>query len=76
MEETALSGCRVKGLTLERCALTRVNFFQTPLAGVDLTSCTLTEPVFSASAGELKGAVMDLFQAAQLARRFGVIIKE
>ena len=76
MEDAALSGCRVRGLTLDRCALTRVNFFQTPLAGVDLTSCTLIEPVFSASAAELKGAVVDLFQAAQLARRFGIVIKE
>ena len=52
------------------------NLFQTPLAGVDLTTCTLQGLVLSESLTELRGAVLDRFQAAELARRFGVIVRD
>ena len=52
------------------------SFYKTALTGVDLTSCTLSGPVFSDTAWELKGAIVDLYQAAALAKRFGVVIRE
>ncbi len=52
------------------------SFFRTSLDGVDLTSCQLSDIVLSDAMGELRGCVMDLYQAAGIAQRLGVTIKE
>ncbi len=56
--------------------LAGTSFFRTPLSGVDLTRCSLEGIVLSDALGEVRGAKMDLYQAAGLARRLGVIIQE
>ena len=55
--------------------LNQVNFFHTPLEHVDLTTCTIDELVLSEHCDELKGAVVDLYQAAELSRRMGLVVK-
>ena len=72
----SLSGCRWKGLSLERCRLTGANLFRTSLGGLDLSSCQLEGLILSERGDELRGAVVGLAQAAQLAKRLGIIIKE
>ena len=52
-----------------------MNFFKTPLKGVDFTSCRLQAPTLSLGGPELRGAEVTLFQAAELAGQMGVIIK-
>lgn len=52
------------------------SFFRTSLDGVDLSSCQLADIVLSDAMGELRGCSMDLFQAAGIARRLGVNIKD
>ena len=52
------------------------SFFRTSLAGVDLTACQLADIVLSDAMGELSGCTMDLYQAAGIAQRLGVVIAD
>ena len=52
------------------------SFFRTSLAGVDLTACQLADIVLSDAMGELSGCTMDLYQAAGIAQRLGVVVKD
>lgn len=52
------------------------SFFRTSLAGVDVTTCQLADIVLSDEMNELRGCVMDLYQAAGIAQRLGVEIKD
>ena len=45
------------------------------LKGIDLTTCRISGIITSLEAGELKGAVVNMFQAVELAKRFGVIVR-
>lgn len=86
LRETVFSGCELTGAILsecsfrrvgfDRCDLTRVSFVHSPLKGMDLTTSLIDALVLSEGGGELQGAVVDLWQAAGLARRLGVIVKE
>ena len=53
----------------------RANFFHTPLKGVDWTTCEIDALGLSESAVELRNAVVNPVQAAELARLLGVIVK-
>ena len=57
------------------CA-SRARLFRTSLAGVDLTACQLAGIVLSDAMGKLSGCMMDLYQAAGIAQRLGVVIKD
>ena len=72
----AFSECVFQKVELTRCDLTRASFVHTLLKGVDLTTCAIDALVLSEGCPELQGAVVDLWQAAGLARRLGVIVKE
>lgn len=52
------------------------SFFRASLAGIDFSTCQLGDIVLSEGMGELRGCSMDMFQAASIARRLGVDIKE
>ncbi|MEG2204944.1 MAG: hypothetical protein RRY21_07270, partial [Oscillospiraceae bacterium] len=60
-------------LTLHAVKLTGASLFQTPLKGLDLTDCVLDGITVAGS--ELRGATVTLFQAADLARLLGLIVK-
>jgi len=69
------SRCTFTGVEFQQCDLNQVNFFHTPLEHVDLTTCTIDALVLSEHCDELKGAVVDLYQAAELSRRMGLVVK-
>ena len=71
-----MASCQWKQVELLDCSLSGVSFFQTPLSGLDLTSCRLEGLILSQDGGELRGAVVDRWQAAELAKRMGLVIKE
>lgn len=80
LEKTDLTGaffsqCRWKELSFSDCRLSGTSFFQTAMGGLDLTSCHLEELVLSDEGKELKGVIVDYMQAAELARRLGVVIR-
>ena len=73
--DAAFTECTLKALLPDDSELIRVNFFKTPLKGVDFTSCRLQAPTLSLGGPELRGAEVTLLQAAELAGQMGVIIK-
>ena len=71
---SSLSGLRVTGWELEETELIGVNFCHTLLKDVDLTRCRLEG--IRIAGDELKGAVVTPYQAAELARMLGVVIRQ
>lgn len=71
---SSLSELRVTGWELEETELIGVNFSHTLLKDVDLTRCRLEG--IRIAGGELKGAVVTPYQAAELARLLGVVIRQ
>ncbi len=74
-ENANLTECQLKNLECEQVLFTKTNFFKTALKGIDFTKNTITNVIVSAEGTELRGAVVDLYQAAELAKLFGVIIR-
>lgn len=74
-KNASLSECRLKSLICDKVEFVQTNFFKTPLKGMDFANSTITDMIVSDTAVELRGAKMDLYQAAELVRLFGVIIK-
>ncbi len=75
MSEAFLDDCKVKKFTLNHVNLVRANFYKTVLKGIDLRTCQIDGLILSSEAKEIHGAVVDMLQAAELAKMLGVIIK-
>lgn len=73
--EAALTACKMKAIFLSEVKFIRSNFFRTPLKGIDFTESVLEAPVVSDEGKELAGATVSLYQAADLAKLLGVIVK-
>lgn len=71
----AISQCKCKDISFQKVCFHGASFFKTPLKGMDFTSSDITGLVLSDECMELKGAVVDLYQAAELAKHLGVLIK-
>ena len=81
IEKSQLSGgnfsqCRCKNVSWENNRLTGASFFKTMLNGMDFSTSDINGIALSDDLRELKGAVMDLYQAAELMKRLGVIVKD
>ena len=76
MTESFFASCKLKKLQLDRNQCMGTEFFKTKLKDVDFTTCILEGIKVSTENGELKGAKVNLFQAAELARMLGIVIKE
>lgn len=75
LHDVSFAECSLKSFEFENADLTRADFFKTPLKGQDLRSCRIDGIVVSDSLSELRGAVVDLYQAAALAAKLGIEIK-
>lgn len=71
-----LAELRQKRVGFDDVRFLGTSFFRCSLDGVDLSTCQLADIVLSDAMGELRGCSMDLFQAAGIARRLGVNIKD
>ncbi len=71
----SLSQCRCKAVEWSRANLEHVSFFQTLMAGMDFTDSIIHSLVLSENCHEVRGAVVDLYQAAELAKYLGIVIK-
>jgi hypothetical protein len=63
-------------MEFEKTLFNGSDFSYSPLKGLDFSTCGFSAIQVSESATELKGVVLDLYQAAELSRLLGVIIKE
>lgn len=70
-----ISETKLKGIVLERNKFDSTDFFKTSLKGMDFTSCELQGILLSEDMREIKGAKMNIFQAAEIARMIGIIIE-
>ena len=75
LQESYLEECRLKKTELNRVKLNRANLFGTALRGLDLRSCEIEGILISDEKKELAGVVVDLYQAAELARLMGLVIR-
>jgi len=75
LHDASFAECQLKSFEFENADLTRADFFKTPLKGQDLRSCRIDGIIVSDSLSELRGAVVDLYQAAALAAKLGIEIK-
>ncbi len=73
--EALFSDCPLKDVTFSQTGLQQAQFFKTYLKGIDLTTCSLDGLSVSERMTELQGAVVDLYQAADLARMLGIVIR-
>lgn len=71
-----IAEARLKRVAFDDVRFAGTSFFRTSLAGIDLTACQLADIVLSDAMGELSGCTMDLYQAAGIARRLGVVVKD
>lgn len=71
-----LSACRCNQVFWSEAELKNVSFFKTSLRGMDFSDSEITGIVVSDDNRELSGATVDLYQAAELAKKMGVIIKD
>jgi len=66
--------CKLQELELDDVKLIHASFFRTPLKGVDFTNAWIDRMIVSGE--ELKGAIVNASQAADLARLLGLIVKQ
>ena len=76
LNSSNLTQCKCKDIQWRQAALTNASFFKTPMRGMDFSDSEIKGLVLSDDNQELKGAVVDLYQAAQLSKRLGIIIKD
>lgn len=65
--------CRLASVKFIRCNLTGTEFFHTRLRGIDFTTDELQG--IAVSGDELRGAIVTPFQACELAKLLGVVIR-
>ena len=70
-----LPNCKLKEFHLVHAKFIETSFFHTPLAGVDFTNSEIMALSLSESNEELKGAIVNIDHAAELAKRMGLVVK-
>lgn len=74
--ESSFSTCRFANTEWENTNFQNVNFFKTMLKGMDFSGCCIEGITLSEGKAELQGLTVNLFQAVDLAKRLGVVIKD
>jgi len=73
-QRAVFSECTLKSTTLKHDRFIGVDFFKTALKGVDLSACEIENLLVSDDHSELRGAIVNAFQAADFARLLGLIV--
>jgi len=73
--EAMFSETELGGAALDEVKLNRATFVKTPLGGINLTRCAIDNLRFSDHAPELRRAIVNPAQAAELAKLLGVVIE-
>lgn len=76
LNSSNISQCSCKNVVWKNTGLVNASFFKTSLYGMDLTDCTINGLVLSDDNSELKGVIVDIYQAAELSKRMGITIKQ
>lgn len=73
--EASMAEATLKKFQPNKSKFLKNNFHRTLLATVDFTNSELAAPIVSSPPVELKGATIDMFQAANLIGLWGIIVK-
>lgn len=76
LSEASLSKCKLEKVNFTQTKLIKNNFFKTPLKGIDFSNNEFVAPTVSEPPVELRGVIVDRFQAAELAKLMGICIVE
>jgi len=76
MSNSFFAQCKLKNFFVNESIFLRTEFFQTALEGIDFSSCILDGISVSAGGTELKGVIVNIYQAAELSRLMGIVIKD
>lgn len=75
-DHTHIADSSLKQVSLKEVSFIEGDFFKTPLKDLDFSDCQVGAWTLSADCRELKGSAFNSFQCVELAKRFGIIIKE
>lgn len=75
MDGSNVTQCKCKNVWWHKVGLTNASFFKTSMRGMDFRDSVIDGIVLSDDCRELKGAIVDLYQAAELAKRMGIVVK-
>lgn len=75
LSDSYLTNCLLRCVTFDECRLNHATLFKTGLRGIDLSGNEIEGLIVSSDADELKGVVIDMFQAVEVARLLGVVVK-
>ena len=76
LNSSNLTQCKCKDIQWRQAALTNASFFKTPMRAWTFQTARSRDLCYPMTIRNLKGAVVDLYQAAQLSKRLGIIIKD
>ena len=75
LTEASVSEVKLNRFRAVNTKFVKTNFFKTPLKTVDFTQNELIAPFVSTPPDELRGAVIDMLQAAELIELWGIVVK-
>lgn len=67
--------CHFKDVIWNQADLEMASLFKTSLRGADFTTSKISGLILSDEGKEISGAIVDLYQAAELSRYLGIVIK-
>jgi len=73
--EASLTESELKRFTTTNSRFVKTNFFKTRLATIDFTDNEFIAPIVSTPPVELKGVIVDIYQAANLMTLWGVVVR-
>ncbi len=76
LSDAFFAGCSLKFFETRDSQFVRTEFFRTPLKNVDFSACDLEGICVSEHAEELKGVIVNVYQAVELSKLLGLQIKE
>ncbi len=74
--QASIAEAELKRVEFSQSRLTNVDFFKTSLRGIDLSDNDIAGFLVSDTMRELSGCIMDPYQAASVARKLGIVVKE
>ncbi len=73
LSNSSFSECKIKHIYFENSELTQAQLFRTKLKSIDLSTCDINGIITSIE--DIEGAIVNNFQAIELSKLMGIIIK-
>lgn len=74
--EASFSKCRIGYVEWKNVSFEKADFYKTVLRGIDFSASNIRGITISEEKRELEGIIVDTFQAVELAKQMGIVVKE